>query len=158
MQKAIFPVLDASERAQSAFFSLPRLAMQGHRHGSPVMRGDLSVAASAVASWCQLRPVVGVFGSAEDGSVLLSLKNQRLIDAVNMDDLKRMQEEGRPLDPKRREILLELHAKAELRKRLQPQPPVQPPQQAPASVRLSEGTEAFRCRHRARAGGPISSQ
>ena len=49
--------------------------------------------------------------TTQDG---LDRQEQRLIDSINHDDLKRMQEEGRPLDPERRQILLELQQKAQM--------------------------------------------
>jgi hypothetical protein len=52
----------------------------------------------------------------------LTLKQQKLIDAVNHDDIKRMMEEGRPLGEQLLMRLLEYQAKAALRQSsVQPQ-------------------------------------
>jgi len=46
----------------------------------------------------------------------LTLRQQKMIDAVNLDDLKQMQERGEPLDEERRKHLLELQTKSSLGK------------------------------------------
>jgi hypothetical protein len=53
----------------------------------------------------------------------LTLQQQRMIDAVNLDDLRRMQEEGRPMSEEQRAIYLELQAKRHLLSSITSTPP-----------------------------------
>ena len=50
----------------------------------------------------------------------MTLKDQKLIDAINKDDIRRMREEGRPLTPELEAIWREFEEKAKLRQAAPP--------------------------------------